>query len=108
MKFYRTLCLAAAIAVPQIMPATESVPPRALGQVEATVNFCAQADSQRADQYQQWGKTITQGMTEKELADARQSGEYKDSYNTITDQLNNIPKEKAPENCHAALDSVGK
>lgn len=108
MKFYRILCLSAVIAVPQFTPASPAVPPNALGQVEATVNFCSKVDSKSADKYKEWGKRVISGMSEKELSDARNSSEYKESYEMITNELGKIPAEKAVEGCRAALKEANK
>jgi hypothetical protein len=108
MKLYRTLGLAAMFAFPQLTPAASSVPPGALGQVEATVSFCARIDSKSADQYKELGKIIVAGMTDKELAEARDSKEYKEASDLTKGQLEKIPEEKAVETCRAALNNAGK
>ena len=103
MKICCTLCFAALLALPQLTLAASSMPAAALGQIEATVNFCVQADSKGADQYKELGKAMVRDMTPKELADARNSSEYKDSYDAITAELKKIPADKVVEGCRAAL-----
>ena len=102
MTFYRTFCFAALLAIPQLMPA-ESIPPAALGQVEATVNFCAQADAKAADRYKEIGKSLVAGMSEKELAEARRSSEYKETYEAITTELQKMPADQAIESCRVSM-----
>jgi hypothetical protein len=38
-------------------------PPKALGQVEATINYCAKAASKSADKHKEWGKHTTKTLT---------------------------------------------
>ena len=42
--------------------------------------------------------------TEKEVAEARKTQEYKDGYQEISDQLAKVPKEKAVQACTAYLE----
>jgi len=42
-------------------------------------------------------------MSEKELAEARESAEYKENYSAITSQLDKLPTDKAVESCRAAV-----
>jgi hypothetical protein len=105
MKIHHALCAAAIIALPNVALAADPVPANALGMIEATVNYCAAADAKSADQYKEFGKAVVREMTEKQLADARKSAEYKESYENITTELKKIPAEKAVESCHAALQS---
>jgi len=108
MKLYGWLSLAALCALPQVTRAAPAVPPKALGSVEATVKFCAQADSKSADKYKEWGKLLVREMSEKELAEARSSSDYKETYETITAELEKIPSDKAVETCRAALTQSDK
>ena len=43
--------------------------------------------------------------TEKEVAEARQSQQYKDAYEAVSTELGKEPKEKAAEACAASLES---
>ena len=104
MRLYSILGLAAFFVLSQFTLAAPSIPPKALGQVEATINFCAQADSKLADKYKEWGKAIVADMSEKELKEARDSSDYKETYSAITGQLEKVPAEKAVESCRAALE----
>ena len=103
MKFSRTLGIAVLFAFPALILGASSVPPAALGQVEATINFCSKVDSSSAAQYKEWGKRLVANMTEKELKEARDSSEYKQNYDSITSQLEKVPADKAVQNCRAAL-----
>lgn len=107
-KFSRTLALAAVFTFPQFMLAANSVPPQALGQIEATGNFCARVDVPWADKYKQVGKTLVSGMSEKELKEVRESSDYKTAYNAMTGTLEKIPQDQAVESCRASLRNDSK
>jgi len=103
MKFTRKLGLIAAFAIPQHAPAAASVPPGSLGQVEATVKSCARVDSKSADRYEELGKKVVAGISEKDLEAARSSNEYKEAFESVTTEFENLSTDKALAGCHAAL-----
>ena len=107
-KFSRTLGLVAVLTFPQLTFAASSIPPQALGQIEATGNFCARVDSQWADKYKQVGKAVVAGMSEKELKEARESSDYKTAFDTMTGTLEKIPQDHAVESCRASLKNDNK
>jgi hypothetical protein len=108
MRLHHVLGLAAVLTLSQPTPAASPIPPKALGPVEATVDFCIKADSKSADQYKQWGKSLVREMSEKELVAARNSDEYKEAYAGIKTELEKIPAEKAAGSCRAALEQSDK
>jgi hypothetical protein len=108
MKIHFIICLAVVIALPRLTPAGPSMPPNALGHVEATVNFCVRVDSKSADKYKEIGKRLVSGMSQKALAEARSSTEYKESYDAITSDLVKLPAEKGVEGCRAGLKEINK
>ena len=99
MKIYRTLCLGAAIALPQLAQADLPIPAKALGQIEGTLDFCSQLNPKAAAKYKERGKMLVGNASEKDLAKARNSGEYKDSYNWIGDELRKVSKDDAAKAC---------
>jgi hypothetical protein len=99
MKFSRTLGLVAVFTLSQLTLATATVTPGSLGQVEAAVRFCARVDSNSADRYEELGKKIVAGMPEKDLAEARSSSEYKETFESVTHELERVPIDKAVEGC---------
>jgi hypothetical protein len=107
-KFYRTVGLVAVLTLPNLMLAAPPVPPKALGQVEARVDFCARVDSKNADQYKELGKMVVAGMSEKELKEVRESNDYKTAYDETKGQSEKIPQDKAVEGCRAGLDDESK
>lgn len=104
MRLYRILCLSAVIALPQL--ALAKLPPNsALGQVEGTLDFCAQVDPQSAAKYQELKRLLVQGEPEKEVAEARKTTEYKEAYDAISEALGKVPKDQAVKACTSLLES---
>jgi hypothetical protein len=103
MKLYLVLGLVAILSIPQLVLAAPPVPPKALGSVEATIDFCSRVDSKSADKYKEWGKLLVRDMSEKELAETRGSSEYKETYDALSAELEKLPKEKAVDACRASL-----
>jgi len=99
MKIYRTLCLVAAIGLPQLALAELPFPVKALGQIEGTLDFCSQLNPKAAAKYKERGKALVGNVSEKDLAQARNSGEYKDSYNWIDGELRKVSKDDAVKAC---------
>jgi hypothetical protein len=104
MKTHRILCLSAALLVPQIAGAKLPFPNNSFGTVEGILEFCAKADSQSASEYQDRKKLIVDDATEKEVAEARLTQEYKDSYKVISDELAKVPEDQAAKACSAYLE----
>jgi hypothetical protein len=104
MKIHRILCLGAALVIPQLALAKLPLPSDAFGKIEGTLDFCAQADPQSAPTYQQAKKVVVGNASEKEVAEARKTQEYKDGYQEISDELAKVPKEKAVQACSAYLE----
>jgi len=103
MRIFRVVFMAAILALASLAVAKLSIPYAALGRVEGGLDFCAQADPQSADKYQTKKKEFTQGATPEELAEARESQDYKDSYQSANDELSKQPKDEARKSCAAAL-----
>jgi hypothetical protein len=101
MKNFRILILSliAIVTFSQRAGAKLSMSPQALGFVEGTLDFCAKADPNSADKYKAAGKAFVADATQEELDKARNSGEYKDSYDSTTSDLEKTPKEKAVKAC---------
>ena len=103
MKIHRILCLGAAFLIPQLALAELPFPNSAFGEIEGNLDFCAQVDPQSAQQYQEGKKQIVSGVPEKEVAEARESQDYKDAYESVSAELAKTPKDKAVEACSAYL-----
>jgi hypothetical protein len=76
---------------------------KALGQAEGTLDFCTKVDPGSADKYKKRGKSLVGNASEDELAKARSSEDYKDTYSSITTDLQQVPKEEAVKACSAFL-----
>ena len=104
MKILRTVFFSALLAVPNL--AVAKLPPNsALGQVEGTLDFCAQADPQSAAKYVEFKKALVQGEPEKDVAEARKSSEYKDAYDAIGEALGKTPKDEAIKACTSLVET---
>ena len=104
MKTHQILCLSAALLIPQLAGAKLPLPNDSLGKIEGILDFCAHADAQRASEYQERKKLIADDATDKEVAGARKTQEYKDGYQEMSDLLAKVPKEEAVEACSAYLE----
>ena len=104
MKLLRILCAGAAILIPQLVLAKLPFSNETFGKVEGILDFCTKADPQSAPKYQAQKKALVKDATEKEVAEARQSQQYKDAYDAVSTELGKEPKEKAAEACAASLE----
>jgi len=103
MNIHRMLCLSALLVVPTL--ALAKLPPNSsFGQVEGTLDFCAQVDPQSAAKYAEFKKAMVQDEPEKDVAEARKSSEYKNSYDAISEALGKVPKDKAVKACTSFLE----
>jgi hypothetical protein len=99
MRLVRSACLATALMISQGMLAELAIPSRALGQIEGTLDFCSQLSPKEAAKYKERGKAMVSGATEKDLAKARTSDEYKESYSWIQTELHKASKDDALKAC---------
>jgi len=102
MKIHRILCLAAVLVLPQLSVA-KLPPSSALAQVESTLDFCAKNDPQSAGKYEERKKLLVQGEPEKDVAEARQTPEYKEAYDAINVDLGKVEKAKVTKACTSFL-----
>ena len=105
MKISRVTGIAAVLLLASLALAKLSVPSVVLGKVEGAFDFCAQADPQSADKYQAKKKEFTQGATDEELAEARGSQDYKDGYQSSTDEMSKQSKDEVKKTCATARDA---
>ena len=104
MKIHRILFVCAAVILPQLVSAKLPFSNGAFGKVEGILNYCGKVDSDSAAKYQERAKLLVKDVPEKEVTEARQSAEYKDSYDSISAQLEKTPKDSSVQACHAYLD----
>src|SRR5882762_3160513 len=101
MKKHRVLCLCAAIMFPQLVLANLPFANDSFGKLEGTLSFCSKLNPPGAAKYRELGKILVQGVPEKELAEARQTAEYKDSMRVSV--LNSLKYLKTRLLRHASL-----
>lgn len=98
----RMMSFAVAVFIVQFALAKVPYTNEVLGKLEGTLDFCGQLDTASAAKYQQRKKELTKGATEAEIAEARDSEDYKKSYGWISEELPKAPKEDALKACKAA------
>jgi hypothetical protein len=103
MRIDRILCLGAALVIPQLALAKLPFTNDALGKVEGTLDFCAQADPPAAPKYKEQKKGLVKGVSEKEVTEARRTQEYKDAYDWMAAELAKVPKDRTVQACTAYL-----
>jgi len=104
MKTSRILCLAGAIVFPLLAQAKLPFPNDVFGRLEGTLDFCAQANPEAAQKYQEGKKLIVRDVPEQEVTEARSTEEYKDAYESTSAQLGEVPKDQAVAACKASLE----
>ena len=106
MKIFRIVVLSslATLAFSQSAGAKLTISPQSLGFVEGTLDFCAKVDPGSTDKYKARAKLFVSEATPEELDKARNSSEYKDSYSSITSELEKAPKEQAVKACTSFLE----
>ena len=105
MKKHRVLCLCAAIMFPQLVLANLPFANDSFGKLEGTLSFCSKLNPPGAAKYRELGKILVQGVPVKELTEARQTAEYKDSYEGIGTELAKVPKDQAIKACNSSLET---
>jgi len=105
MKMNRIVSFPVAVLISQLALAKVPYSNEAFGKLEGTLDFCAQLDAPSAEKYQQRKKQLAKDATEAELAEARDSEDYKKSYNWISEELPKAPKADALKACKAAQDA---
>jgi hypothetical protein len=101
-RIHFILCVCIPLVLPQVSLA--KLPPKSsLGQVEGMLDFCARVDSQSAAKYDEYKKALVQGEPEKDVAEARTSAEYKESYDAISDALSKEQKDDVVKACNSLL-----
>lgn len=105
MKMNRVTSFTVAVLISQFALAKVPYTNEVFGRLEGTLDFCSQLDAQSAEKYQQRKKLLAKDATEAELAEARDSEDYKKSYNWISEELPKAPKMDAMKACKAARDA---
>jgi hypothetical protein len=102
LRILSLVCLSTALAVPQVL-AVELPPPAALAQLEGLLDSCSKANPQSASDYKKQRDKLTAGVAEKDLADVRDSEEYKGVYKEISDRFEKASKAELVKTCKVFL-----
>lgn len=105
MRVQRILCFAAALLLPELAVAKLPFSNELFGKAEGTLDFCSQVDPPRAEKYQEKKKLVVKDLPEKEVAEARESDEYKSAYKSTTEEAAKGPKDEAVKSCGVLLQS---
>jgi hypothetical protein len=95
--------VAAVIAVARVVAADLPFTPAGLGHLEGALDACARAIPESAAEYNKQKQRLVQGVSDKDLANARAAGEYQQTYKAISDQFENASKDQAAEACKVFL-----
>jgi hypothetical protein len=102
MKTLAVFCLSI-LALAPLAFARLSMTPQSLGQVEGTLHFCSSVNPKADARYKEWGKRLVADASAEELTKVRNSSEYKEAYDSITEQLGKVSPKAATEACTAFL-----
>jgi hypothetical protein len=88
------------LALPPLALA-DAPPPsaQALGVAESVVNYCGPIDPAAADSLRQMIKQLVQGASEQQLAEVRNSDEYRKAYDSVVDFVGKIDSHNAQRFC---------
>jgi hypothetical protein len=92
--------MGAALAVPLLVSA-QAPPPNAhvLGVAESTLNFCAPVDPAAGARMRAVIEQMVQGVSEKDLSAVRESEEYRQAYDAVTDFVGKVDPHNAKRVC---------
>ena len=105
MKIIPIVCLGLVIAIPELALAKLPFENSVFGKVESTLDYCSQVDPPMAPKYEAKRKALVEGLPEKEVAEARQTQEYKDGYNEAKTELSKQSKDEVTSTCKALVQS---
>jgi len=105
MKMNRIFALSVAVLVAQFALAKVPYTNEQFGKLEGTLDFCAQLDAPSAEKYQHRKKQLAKDATEAEVAEARESEDYKRNYDWVSEELPKAPKQEALKACKAAQEA---
>jgi hypothetical protein len=79
--------------------AVPSLNPRMLGKIEGIMDFCAKLGGQTRPAGKDPAVSTAGEASEKEVAEARSTSEYRDSYDETSAELSTVPSDQAQEAC---------
>lgn len=105
MKIIPVICVGLVIVIPELALAKLPFENAVFGKVESTLDFCSQVDPPMAPKYEAKKKALVEGIPEKEVAEARETQEYKDGYNEAKTELTKQSKDEVASTCKGLLQS---
>ena len=96
------VCLSTALAAPQVF-AAELPAPDALGLIESLLDSCSKANPASAADYKKQREHLVQDVPDKDLAELRDSNEYKGAYKEISERFEEVSKDDAVQTCKVFL-----
>jgi len=103
MRLTGMLMLAALGALAQVAHAEPQLSGAVLGQLEAVLEHCGRVNAANAEGYKSFAKGLTGTATEKELAEARKSAEYREAHAAASEQIGKLPKKEQDKACAEGL-----
>lgn len=73
--------------------------PQALGIAESVSNFCSPIDAGAADRLRQLIKQLVQGANDKQLAEVRNTEEYRKAYDSVVEFTGKIDQHNVKKFC---------
>jgi hypothetical protein len=105
MKLQRMMVLCAAIGASQAASAGLPFSGQAFATAQATIDFCSRMTPKDAPKYQERSRALVQGLPAEDVAKARDSDEYKATYEETNSALSKLTKPQAQDACHGLLDA---
>jgi hypothetical protein len=96
-------CLLAAMTQPALAEEPARPNGQTLGMLEAILSRCQELDPKAAAQYAKQIPLMTQGVSEKVVAEVRESEEYRQSYDSTAVSLHEVSEHDAHEACARSL-----
>ena len=106
MRFVGMCMLAALLVVSQAARADLPMSGAALGQLEAVMEHCSRISPALAARFREFARGLTGKATDKDLAAARDSAEYRDAHDEANEELAKLPKEESDKACVEGLQSA--
>jgi hypothetical protein len=98
-KIHLVTCGLTALALPTLALAEMSFDGDTLAKVESALDFCAQRNPADATKYADLAKQFTKGADESEVAQLRDSADYKSAYEANLAALREASESEAAETC---------
>jgi hypothetical protein len=98
--------VALALAASGILAAHGAEPPvspQTLGAADATIEFCSTADAPRAEQYRAQAGLFSNGATDDQLSELRNTPEYKSAYDAGMAAFQQMTQDEALGTCKKLL-----